>query len=255
MPGISACIISFNEESKISACLASVQGIADEIVVVDSGSTDATIEIANRFGARVIHQPFLGYVEQKDFAAQAGANDWVLSIDCDERLSSELRAAITTAKSALDGHAAYRVSRKTFYIYRWLNHCWYPDRKIRLFDRRQARWGGVNPHDEVIADSGSIADLAGDLLHYSFDSIDDHLDTIARFTEIGAREAYLRGKRASMVDPLVHGGATFIKQYFLKMGCLDGFAGLTACALSGMHAYVKYTKLRLLAMQASNSTK
>lgn len=246
MPLISACIIAYNEEKKIAACLESLKDVADEVIVVDSCSTDATRAIALKYTSRVIEQPFLGYIEQKNFAVEQAGNDWILALDCDERLSPVLRKSILRFKDAAGEKDGYRVSRKTFYIYRWLNHCWYPDRKVRLFNRRQARWGGTNPHDHVVVDSGRIADLHGDLLHYSFDSVSTHLKTMDRFTEIGAREAFQRGKRASVFSPYLHGIGTFVKQYFLKAGFLDGFAGLTASTLSGVHAYVKYVKLRLM---------
>lgn len=253
MPLISACVISYNEETKIADCLESLKGVADEIVVVDSCSTDATRSIALNYTNRVIEQPFLGYIEQKNFAVEQASNDWILALDCDERLSPELRNSIIRFKDNAGKAHGYRVSRKTFYIYRWLNHCWYPDRKVRLFNRRRAQWGGRNPHDHVVVASEEIADLDGDLLHYSFDSVSDHLQTIDRFTDIGAREAHERGKRASLFSPYLHGIGTFTKQYFLKAGFLDGFAGLTASTLSGVHAYVKYVKLRLMAKRAESA--
>ncbi len=254
MAKISACIISFNEEAKIGDCIRSVQGVADEIVVVDSCSTDRTREIAQELGARVIEQPFLGYIEQKNFAVDQASHEWILALDCDERLSGPLRDAIRAGKDTLQPGTAYQMSRKTFYVNRWLDHCWYPDRKVRLFHRSQGRWGGVNPHDRVEVQGADIVTLPGDILHLSFDSISDHVQTIDRFTEIGAREAFARGKRATRLDPFIHGAATFGKQYLLKRGFLDGFPGLTACALSGVHAYVKYSKLRMLGMSDANGT-
>ena len=248
MPGISVCIISFNEEAKIADCLRSVRTVADEIVVVDSCSTDRTRAISVELGARIIEQPFLGYIEQKNFAIDQASHDWILSLDCDERLSDALLAAIASVKDSLQPGVAYRMSRKTFYVYRWLNHCWYPDRKVRLFHRAHGRWSGTNPHDHVTIRSGEIVDLPGDILHYSFDSVFAHLDTINRFTEIGAREAYARGERAGIFAPVTHGTAALIKHYILKSGWRDGFAGLTASVLSGVHAYVKHSKIRMLAI-------
>lgn len=244
MAKISACIISFNEEKKIEACLQSLAGVADEIIVVDSLSTDRTLEIAARYTDKIYHQKFLGHVEQKNLAVSHARHDWILSLDCDERLSPQLRDAILAQKEALDGRSAYRMARKTFYVYRWLNHCWYPDRKVRLFHRRTARWGGTNPHDRVVLDDGvAVTDLPGDILHYSFNSISEHLRTIDNFTEIGAREIIAKGKRVSLWSPLTHGVWTFIRLYFIKRGFLDGLAGFVVATLSFMHAFVKYAKV------------
>lgn len=243
MPKISVCIISYNEEARIEDCLKSIQGVADEIVVVDSLSTDRTREIAAQYTDRIFEQAFLGHIEQKNLAVSKASHDWILSLDCDERLTLELEAAILALKDRLDEHDAYRVARKTFYVYRWLNYCWYPDRKIRLFNRRTSRWGGVNPHDHVDTQGTDIVTLKGDLQHYSFDSISAHLKTIDSFTEIGAREIIARGKRVSLLDPFTHGLWTFIKLYFIKRGFLDGFAGFVVSLLSFVHVFVKYSKV------------
>jgi glycosyltransferase involved in cell wall biosynthesis len=243
MTKITACIISYNEEAKIEDCLRSLEGIVDEIVVVDSLSTDRTREIASRYTDRVYEQAFLGHVEQKNLAVSKASHDWVLSLDCDERLSPELKASIIAHKDKLDAHDAYRMARRTFYVYRWLNHCWYPDYKVRLFNRTTARWGGVNPHDRVQVDGQDIVTLSGDILHYSFDSISGHLKTIDSFTEIAAREIVARGKRAGLASPVTHGLWTFLRLYLFKGGFLDGYAGFVVSVLSGMHAFVKYAKV------------
>jgi glycosyltransferase involved in cell wall biosynthesis len=243
MPKISACIISYNEEKKIEDCLLSLQGIADEIVVVDSLSQDATVEIARRYTDKVFDQPFLGHIEQKNLAVSKASHDWILSLDCDERLSEELRASILEVKERLDEYDAYRMARRTFYVYRWLNHCWYPDKKVRLFDRRGARWGGVNPHDRVEVDGDRIYELSGDILHYSFDSISAHIQTLDKFTEIGAQEIIRRGKRVTLLSPFSHATWTFLRMYVIRGGFRDGFAGLVASVLSFMHVFVKYAKV------------
>ena len=244
MPKISVCIISFNEEKKIEGCLRSVQRVADEVVVVDSLSTDSTLEIVRRYTERVFHQKFLGHVEQKNLAVSKASHDWILSLDCDERLTPELEASILAIKESLEERIVYRMARKTFYVYRWLNHCWYPDRKVRLFNRRYARWGGVNPHDRVVFDEGvETVDLTGDMEHYSFNSISEHLRTIDNFTEIGAREIIAKGKKVSLLSPFTHGLWTFIRLYFFKRGFLDGFAGFVVATLSFTHAFVKYSKV------------
>lgn len=239
---LSACVISFNEEKKIEECLRSLEPLVDEIVVVDSLSQDRTVEIAKRYTDRVISQPFLGYIEQKNFAVDHATHDWILALDCDERISSELARSIEQIRGRLAEYDAYRMARKTFYVYRWINHCWYPDAKVRLFDRRKARWGGINPHDRIEVDSDRVAWLEGDILHYSFDSISDHLKTIDRFTEIGARELLARGRRVTVFTPVNHAVWTFIKVYFVKQGFRDGFAGFIVAVLSFVHAFVKYSK-------------
>jgi glycosyltransferase involved in cell wall biosynthesis len=243
MPKISACIISFNEEKKIEACLQSLQPVVDEIIVVDSLSTDKTREIATQYTDKLYEQKFLGHVEQKNLAVSKATHDWILSLDCDERLSGQLQEAIKNIKENLALYDAYKMPRKTFYVYRWLNHCWYPDKKVRLFNKRKACWGGTNPHDKVIVDSDKIKELNGDILHYSFDSISAHIQTLDKFTEIGAREILKKGKRVSLFSPLLHANWTFFRLYVLRLGFLDGFAGLVVSLLSFMHVFVKYSKV------------
>jgi len=242
MAKISACIIAFNEEKKIEDCLKSLIGIADEIIVVDSNSTDNTVSIARKYTDKIILQDFLGFIEQKNFAITQASHDWILSLDCDERLSPELQQAITGIKDSIEDADAYRMSRKTFYVYRWLNHCWYPDLKIRLFNKNTAYWGGTNPHDHIIASGSNIKRLDGDIYHYSFDSISDHLKTIDKFTEIGAEELIKKNKSFTVLSPLTHASWTFIKLYFIKLGFMDGFAGLAVSVLSFMHVFIKYSK-------------
>jgi glycosyltransferase involved in cell wall biosynthesis len=242
MPKISACIISFNEEKKIEDCIKSLLPIADEIVIVDSLSTDETVNIAKRYTDKIFHQEFLGHIEQKNLAVEKASNDWIISLDCDERLSMDLQQSILSVKEKLDKADAYRMPRKTFYIYRWLNHCWYPDIKTRLFNRKTAHWGGTNPHDHLITDGSNVVLLAGDIEHYSFDSISDHLKTIDRFTEIGADELIRKNKSFNVLSPITHSSWIFIKLYIIKRGFLDGFAGLLVSVLSCMHVFVKYSK-------------
>ena len=252
MPKISACIISFNEEKKIEDCLKSLQPVVDEIIVVDSLSTDKTVEIVAKYTDKIYEQKFLGHVEQKNLAVSKASHDWILSLDCDERLSAQLQDSIKNIKENLAAHDAYKMSRKTFYVYRWLNHCWYPDKKVRLFNKNKARWGGTNPHDKVIVESDDIHELKGDILHYSFDSISEHIQTLDKFTDIGAQEIIKKGKKVSWLSPLLHAKWTFIRMYLLRGGFLDGLAGLVASMLSFMHVYVKYNKV--LFYQRSKNT-
>lgn len=243
MNKISACVISYNEEDKIEYCLKSLSKVADEIIVVDSLSTDKTVEIASKYTDKIYRQKFLGHVEQKNLAVSKANHDWIISLDCDERLTAELCNSILNVKEKLDTADAYRMARRTFYIYRWLNHCWYPDRKIRLFNRCTARWGGVNPHDRVEVNGNNIVTLNGDIQHYSFDSISEHLRTIDNFTEIGAVEIIKREKPVNVLTPWFRSLWTFLKLYVFKHGFLDGYAGLVVSILSGFHVFIKYNKV------------
>ena len=253
MAKISACIISFNEEGKIEDCLKSLQDVADEIIVVDSLSTDRTREIAAKYTDKIFEQEFLGHVEQKNLAVSKASHDWIISLDCDERLTPELISSIQNVKDNLDQADAYRMARKTFYIYRWLNHCWYPDFKVRLFNKNTAKWGGINPHDRVELQGNKIITLSGDIQHYSFNSISEHIRTIDNFTEIGAKEIISRNKPVSIISPWTHGIWTFLRLYFFKGGILDGYAGLVVSVLSGMHAFVKYNKVLFFRWKESNN--
>jgi len=249
MAKISACIISYNEESKIEDCLKSLLTVADEIIVVDSLSTDNTVNIARKYTEQIFPQKFLGHIEQKNLAISKASNDWIISLDCDERLSKELQQSILAIKDNLEQVDAYCMPRKTFYIYRWLNHCWYPDVKTRLFNKDTAKWGGTNPHDRVITNGNNIRQLKGDIQHYSFDSVSAHLKTIDKFTEIGAVELIKKKKKFSLFSPLTHSIWMFIKMYFIKLGFLDGFAGLLASTLSFVHVFVKYSKAIIMKRQ------
>jgi len=252
MAKISACIISFNEEKKIEDCLKSLLPVVDEIIIVDSLSTDDTLKIAEKYTDKIYHQKFLGHIEQKNLAVDKASHDWILSLDCDERLSDELQQSILAIKHDIDQADAYSMPRKTYYVYRWLNHCWYPDIKTRLFNRNTSRWGGTNPHDHIITQGNNIVRLKGDIYHYSFDSISDHLKTIDSFTEIGANELIRKKKSFSILSPFTHSSWVFIKTYFLKRGFMDGFAGIIVSVLSAMHVFVKYSKAIIKYKQAKN---
>ncbi len=244
MAKISACIISYNEEKNIEDCLKSLENVADEIVVVDSFSTDRTVEIASRYTDSIYHEEFVGYIEKKNLAVSKAKHDWILSLDCDERLSPELKASILAVKPDLDElDNSFRMARKTFYVYRWLDYCWYPDKKVRLFNKHWAHWGGVNPHDKVIISKGQVSDLEGNLLHYTCNSISEHIQNIDKLSEIGAREIIAQGKRVYLFDPMTHGTWTFFRLYFIKRGFMDGLAGFIVSVLSFMYTFVKYSKV------------
>ena len=255
MAKISACIISYNEENKIEDCLKSLDGIVDEIIIVDSLSTDRTIEIAKKYTDKIYDQKFLGHVEQKNLAVSKANHNWILSLDCDERVTNELKQSILAIKNDLQQADAYKMARRTFYVYRWLNYCWYPDQKIRLFNKESARWAGTNPHDHVEVDGNKIKLLKGDLLHYSFNSISEHIQTLDSFTEIGANEIIRKNKKVSIISPWTHGLWTFLKLYVLKKGFMDGYAGLVVAVISGMHAFIKYNKVLFKRWQEINSNK
>ena len=248
---LSAVIITFNEEHNIGRCLDSVKETADEVVVVDSFSTDRTVEICKSRGVKFIQHPFEGHIEQKNYALSCAGNDFVLSLDADEALSDVLASSIQSAKRSWNADG-YSMNRRTRYCGRWIRHCgWYPDKKIRLWDRRQGQWGGVNPHDHVVMDQGSrLTHLNGDLLHYSYPTIRDHVSQINRFSDIAAREAFADGRRSRLLrDICLNPILTFFKKYILKLGILDGYEGFVISTSTAYGKFLKYIKLRELEKQ------
>jgi glycosyltransferase involved in cell wall biosynthesis len=243
--GLSACIIAMDEEDRIEDCLRSL-AFCDEIVVVDSHSSDGTREIAAELGARVIERDWPGHVAQKEFAIRTAENDWVLCVDADERITPELRAEI----AGFPGHAAWRCPRLSNYLGKWIRHgTWYPDLQLRLFDRRRAHWGGNDPHDKVELedpDGATVGRLAGDLQHYPYRSFREHLRTIDGYTTIMARGMYDRGRKARLVDVVVRPAARFFKFYVLKRGFLLGWQGLMLAYLVAYYVRLKYVKLLVM---------
>ncbi|VAX25317.1 hypothetical protein MNBD_NITROSPINAE02-663 [hydrothermal vent metagenome] len=243
MPAIklSAAIITKNEEDKIADCIDSLS-FADEIVVIDSGSTDKTVEIARSKGAKVIFNQWPGHIEQKNFAIGQTSGRWALSLDADERVSGKLREEII-AKLANPSAQGFAIPRLVYYINRWIRHCgWYPARKIRLFERDKGRWGGENPHDKIIL-RGKQEDLKGDLYHLSFDDISEHLRTINFFTDVAAKERADKGQTAGLGSIVFRPPATFIKMFLLNLGFLDGVPGFIVSTLSSYHVFCKYVKI------------
>lgn len=241
---LSAVVITYNEEDKIGRCLDSLKDVADEIIVVDSQSTDRTVEICNSKGASVISQEFLGYIEQKNFALDKSNFDIVLSIDADEVLSPELIKSIQEIKSNFNS-GAYEFNRLTNYCGKWIKHGgWYPDIKTRIWNKNDGRWGGTNPHDEVVLKKGiRVIKLKGDLLHYSIDSISQHIDQIQKFTSIAADELHRKEKTTSIGIILFNSWFKFVRDYFIRLGFLDGFYGFVVAFNSAYATYLKYLKL------------
>jgi len=232
-----------NEADRIGECLRSAD-FADEWIVVDSHSTDATRQIAAAFGARVIERDWAGWVEQKNFAVEQASHDWVLCLDADERLSPELRRSIEAALERDDDTAGFEFSRLTRYMGRWIRHGgWYPDRKLRLFRRSSGRFEGRNPHDRVRV-NGRVERLAGDILHDPFRSLSDHIRTIDRYTTVAAEEKHARGVRASLVDLTLRPWGKFVRMYLLKRGLFDGLPGFVVAVTGAFYVFLKYAKLR-----------
>ena len=244
---LSVVIITYNEEINIRRCLESIQGIADEIIVVDSGSVDNTTDICRSMGATVIQQDFLGYIEQKNFATAKAKNDWVLSLDADEALTPELKATIlsTFPDPQADG---YTLNRITNYCGTWVRHSgWYPDVKLRLYDRRKGQWTGVNPHDRFRLNLGSsMLHLNGDLQHYSYNTISDHIKQIDRFSTIGALSMFNKGVRSSILKIIYKPVARFMRHFVFKLGFLDGLTGFTIAVNSAHAVFLKYLRLYYL---------
>jgi glycosyltransferase involved in cell wall biosynthesis len=241
---LSAVIITFNEERNIKRCLESLEGVADEILVVDSFSKDRTEQICRSFNVRFIQNPFEGHIQQKNYAIDQAQHEWILSLDADEALTAELKESIIKIKldPTFDG---YKMNRLTNYCGHWVRYCgWYPDTKIRLVNRNTARWQGVNPHDRLDLLNGQEPGfLIGDLLHYSYYTKEDHLKQIEYFGDIAAKELYERGGRSNYLKIGIKVIAQFFKSFILKRGLLDGKTGFTISRLSAYATYRKYIKL------------
>jgi len=244
MTAFSAVIITYNEEKNIARCIESVSRVADEILVVDSFSNDKTEAICKNHAVRFIQHAFEGHIEQKNFALSQAKHNCILSLDADEALSPELEASIAAVKKNWQ-HDGYLFNRLTSYCGQWIRHCgWYPDPKVRLFDRRKAAWGGVNPHDKIIMSPGTTTQhLQGDLLHYTFDSIEEHILQINRFSEIKAEGLFRQGAKTNLLRMGLEPLFKFFKSYVLKAGFLDGWYGLILCANSAHALFLRYAKL------------
>lgn len=245
---LSVVIITFNEERNLERCLLSVKEVADEILVVDSFSTDQTKAIAFRHGARFMEHAFGGHIEQKNWAASQASFPHILSLDADEALTSELKTAILQVKQNWED-PGYHMNRLTYYCGSWVRYCgWYPDRKLRLWDYRLGKWGGLNPHDKFEFDDPTHPSkaLAGDLLHYSYYTREDHLKQLYYFSSIAAKAHVKAGKSGSMLMPFLSPVAKFISVYVIRLGFLDGATGWKIAWLSAYGAFLKYREINQL---------
>lgn len=245
---ISVVIITFNEERNIGRCLDSVKEIADDIVVVDSFSKDNTKEICIAKGARFIENKFDGHIEQKNFAITQAKYPHILSLDADEALDEHLIASIKIIKEDFI-HDGYYFNRLTNYCGKWIYHCgWYPDKKLRLWDSRKGTWIGTNPHDkyELFEGDNNTQWVKGNILHYSYYTTEDHFKQVNYFTTILAKAQYKEGKKAPYLKTIFSPIIKFFRDYILKLGVLDGFAGFEISRISAYATYLKYKKLRNL---------
>ena len=243
---ITLAIITLNEEENLGRCLSSAAGVSDEIVVLDSGSTDRTGAIAKDFGARFLNHPWLGYVGQKNKLLSIAANDWVLNLDADEALSPELAKEIKDIKAAPPPEylAGYRMPRCVNYEGRWIRHGdWYPDRLVRLFRKECAKFSGGKVHERLEI-NGNIRDLGGEIYHYSFRNAQDHWARGEKYARLWAESQREQGKRALPLAGLCHAGFRFLRAYFLRTGFLDGKLGVRIAAYSSREVYLKYALLR-----------
>lgn len=244
---LSAVIITYNEEKNIARCIASLQGVADEIIVADSFSTDQTATIATSMGARVAQHAFAGYAAQKNHATTLASSDWILSLDADEELTEELKKSILAIKKS-PSHLVYKMPRITNYCGQWIRYAgWYPDHQTRLYNRTAGSWQELRVHEYWKANEPGtkMGLLQGDIRHYSFASISEHLRKIDRYTELAAQAAIEKGKTASIAKIVFSPFWHFVTEYFFKLGFLEGFHGLVICRLSAYTAFAKYSKIRM----------
>ena len=240
---ITATIITLNEERNIARAIESLRCV-DQIVVLDSGSVDRTVELASNLGAVVVEDSWRGYANQKNCAAEQAKHDWILSLDADEALSEALEGETWNLKKYGPAHEAYTMPRMAQYMGRWILHGgWYPDRKVRLYDRNKARWVGDFVHESVKVD-GRVGHLESNLLHFTCDSLSEHLRTLDRYTTLAAEELVSRKARIGLSNLVIDPAWTFVRSYILKRGFLDGLEGLTIAHMAAIYTFLKYAKAR-----------
>ncbi len=250
---LTVTVITFNEAPNIAGALESVAW-ADEIVVVDSGSTDDTVAIARSHGARVESRAWTGYGAQKNHAAACASQDWILSLDADERVTPKLASEIRALMERGPVAQGYRFPRVTYYLGRWIRSTdWYPDVHVRLYDRRAARWNDRKVHEGLDLE-GRVERLEGELLHYPYRNISDHLSKIDRYTTLAAEQWAADGRRASAIQALVHPRLAFFRNYVLKGGFRDGAAGLLVSLLNSHYVFLKYAKLLEIQQRISHAS-
>jgi len=243
MPNLSAVIITRNEKPNIERCLLSLK-IADEIIVIDSGSTDRTVEIAEGLGAGVFYKKWEGYGPAKKEAVCKASGKWILSLDADEELSPQLAKEITDTVRSETDISGYYLKRKTNFLGRWIYHCgWYPDYVLRLFKKADGDFNDVSVHEKVVL-NGQVGYLKGEILHYSYNSIKQYFEKSEVYTTLGAEKAYKENKKAGWYNIVFRPPVAFIKHYIIKLGFLDGMEGFIISVLSAMAVMVKYSKLR-----------
>jgi glycosyltransferase involved in cell wall biosynthesis len=240
---ISATIITFNEERNVARVIESLR-CCDEILVLDSGSNDRTVEIAKKLGARVVEASWHGYAAQKNIAAELAAHDWILALDADESLSEALEAEIWQIKKAGPKYDGFTVPRLAQYLGRWILHSgWHPDRKVRLFNKRKAKWVGEFVHESVLV-NGPVGHLNSNLLHFTCNSLSEHLRTMDGYTTLAAQEIAAREQNVGIAKLLLDPPWTFFRTYVVKAGFLDGVEGLTIAYMAALYNFVKYSKAR-----------
>jgi len=240
---ITATIITLNEERNIGRAIESLR-CCDEILIVDSGSVDRTIELAENLGARVIEAGWRGYAGQKNWASEQASFDWILSLDADEALSEALEAEIWSLKKKGPSYDAYTMPRLAQYLARWILHGgWYPDRKVRLYNRHKAKWMGDFVHESVKVE-GRIGHLEANLLHFTCDSLSEHVKTLDRYTTLAAQELAARRVPIGWLRLIVEPPWTFVRTYFFRLGFLDGLEGLIIAYMAAFYTFLKYSKAR-----------
>jgi glycosyltransferase involved in cell wall biosynthesis len=239
---VTVTIITLNESRHIAAAIDSAAW-ADEILVIDSGSTDDTVAVAAAKGVRVMARTWPGYVDQKNYAASVASHDWIFSLDADERITPALASEIREVVKGEPRERAFRIPRVTFHLGRWIRTTdFYPDSHTRLYDRRAARWQGKYVHESVVAD-GPVGQLTHELQHYSYRDLSDHLDRINHYSTLAARQMYENGRRATAFDLLTHPPAAFLRNYLLRGGFSEGVAGLTLSLVNAYSVLLKFAKL------------
>ncbi len=251
MEQISATLITRNEEENVEDALRSLDW-ANEIVVVDCGSTDRTLEICRRYTQCVFHRDWTGFVDQKNFAVEKARHRWIFSLDADERLSPELREEIGRLRASGFSAPGYRIPRVAFFMGRWIRHGdWYPDPQLRLFDREHGRWQGGHLHESVSIDA-EPARLKGEILHYSYRSLSDYLKRLEIYSRLAAFDYRQRNRVSGGLKMAVHPIATFVKAYFIKRGFLDGAPGLIVAAMGAVSVFFKYAALYELQLRGQS---